>query len=127
MDQIIPDGKNLPSASGRCVAAGYREKEWGTSKVSDRATSILVVCQRPLKCNHIDNAAFRQRRQDALTTLTKRPFAGFPLQRLELVGKLGPLYQSHQMQLHLYWTGSFTSIIPCHLKSGQFHTGHKRC
>ncbi len=78
MDEILPDGKNLPTASGRCVVAGDKDQEWDTSGVSDRATSILFVCQRPLKCNHIDNAAFRQRRQDALTTLTKRPFAGFP-------------------------------------------------
>ncbi len=34
------------------------------------------------------------------TTRTKRPFAELPLQCLELVGKLGPPYQSHQMQLY---------------------------
>ncbi len=55
------------------------------------------------------------------------PFAGLPLQCLELVGKLGSPYQSHQMQLHCYWAGSSTSIIPCHWKSGQFHTARKRC
>ncbi len=31
----------------------------------------------------------------------------------------------HQMQLHRYWTGSSTSVITCHWKSGQFHTGRK--
>ncbi len=44
-------------------------------------------------------AVFHQRRQGGVTTLTKRPFAGLPLQCLELVGKLGPLYQSQEMQL----------------------------
>ncbi len=54
------DGKNLPSASGRGVVAGDKDQEWGTSGDSDRATFILVVCQRPPKCNQCDNAAFRQ-------------------------------------------------------------------
>ncbi len=88
-------------------------QEWGTSGVSVRATSILV-CQRPSKCNQCDNAVFRRWRQGGLTMLTKRPFTGLPLKFLELVGKLGPPYQSHQMHLHRYWTGSSTSIIPCH-------------
>ncbi len=47
-----------------------------------------VVCQRPPKCHQCDNVAFRQRRQDGLTTLTKRPFEELPLQYLELVGNL---------------------------------------
>ncbi len=31
------------------------------------------------------------------------------------------------MQLHRYWMGSSTSIIPCHWKSWRFHAGRKRC
>ncbi len=70
-----------------------------------------------LKGNQCDNAAFRRWHQDGLTTLPKRLFAGLPLQCLELVGKLGPPYQSHQMQLHRYWTGLSISIISYHWKS----------
>ncbi len=43
MDQILSNGKNLPRASGRCVAVADKDQEWGTSGVSGQATSILVV------------------------------------------------------------------------------------
>ncbi len=46
MGQILSDGKNLQSAGGLCVAVGDKDQEWGTSEVSDRAASILVVRQR---------------------------------------------------------------------------------
>ncbi len=98
-----------------------------TSGVSDRTTSIPVVCQRPPKCYPSNSAAFRRRRQDCLTTLTKRPFAELPQQCLELVGKLGPPYQFYQMQQYRCWSGSSSSIIICHWKSGQFHTCCRRC
>ncbi len=127
MNQILLDGKKSPSASGRCVVAGDKHHEWDTSGISDQATSILVVCQRPPECHHCDNASFRQRSQNDHTTHTKRPFAELPLQCLELVSKLGPPYQSHQMQLYQYWAGSSTSIILCHWKCGRFFTGRKRC
>ncbi len=65
--------------------------------------------------------------QDGLTTLTKRRFADLPLQILEMVGKLGPPCQSHQMQIYRYWAGSSTLIIPYHWKTGRFHIGRKRC
>ncbi len=83
MDQILSDGKNLPSASGRCVVAGDKDQEWGTSGAIDWATSILAVCQRPPKCHQCDNAAFRRWRQYGLTSLKRRIFAGLPLQCLE--------------------------------------------
>ncbi len=51
MDHILSDGKNLQSASDRCVIARDKDQEWGTSGVSDRATS---------KCHQRDNAAFRR-------------------------------------------------------------------
>ncbi len=60
IDQTISGGKSLQNASGRCVVARDKDQEWGTSWASDRATSILVVCQRPPKCNQCDNAAFRR-------------------------------------------------------------------
>ncbi len=56
-----------------------------------------------------------------------RPFAELPLQCLELVGKLAPPYESHQMQPRRYWAGFSTPIIPCHWKSGRFHSSRKRC
>ncbi len=42
MDQILADGKNLHGANGRCVVAGDKDQEWGTSGVSDWATSFRV-------------------------------------------------------------------------------------
>ncbi len=99
---------------------------------SGRATAILVDCQQPPRCNQCDNAAFRRRRQDGLITTTKRTFAGLHLQYVESVGKFGPNYQSHYMQLHYYiylfflLDGSSTGIIPCNWTSGQFHTGGQR-
>ncbi len=110
MDQILSDGKTLPSASGRFVVARDKDQEWGTSGVSDRATPILVACQRLPKFHHCANAAFHRRRQDGLTTLTKRPFAELPLQCLESVGKLGSPYQSHGMQQHHCSTGPLLQI-----------------
>ncbi len=86
MDQILPDGKKLQGAGGRCVVARDKDQDWGTSGVSDWVTSILVVCKRPPECHQCDNAAFRRRRQGGPTALTKQPFAEFPLHRLELVG-----------------------------------------
>ncbi len=71
MNQILSDEKNLQSASGLRVVARDKNQEWGTSGVSDRVTFIHGVCQRPPKCHQRDNAAFRRRRQDGLTTLTK--------------------------------------------------------
>ncbi len=76
-------GKYLQDASGRCVAAGTMDQTWGTSGVSDRATSFLVVYQWPPKCQQCNNTVFRRRFQDGLTTLKKLPFAELPLQRLE--------------------------------------------
>ncbi len=64
----------------RCVAAGDKDQEWGTSGASDRATSILVVCQRPPRAALL----FRRRRRDGLTTFTERPSAELTLQCLEL-------------------------------------------
>ncbi len=46
------------------------------------------------------------------------PFAERPLKRLESVGKLGPPYQSHQIQLYRYRVDSPSPIILCHWKSG---------
>ncbi len=89
----LSDRKKLPSASGQASRVEYL-------LVSDRATSNLVVCQRPPKCNQCDKYAFRRRCQDDLTTLTNRPFAGLPRQCLELIDKLGPPHQSSQMKLH---------------------------
>ncbi len=43
MDKIQFDGNNLQCASGRCVVAGDNDQEGGTSGVSDRFTTILVV------------------------------------------------------------------------------------
>ncbi len=60
-------------------------QEWGTSRVSNRSTSLIVVCQRPIKCHQRDYTAFRPRRPDDLTTLT---FSELPLPCLELAGKL---------------------------------------
>ncbi len=54
---------------------------------------------------------FRRWRQDDLTTLTKRL-----LHCPESVGKLGPPYQSYQMQRCRYWAGSYTSTFICHWK-----------
>ncbi len=62
--------------------------------VSSRSTSFLAVCHGPPTCLQCDNAAFRRRRQGGLTTLTRRSFAGLPLQCMELVCKLGSSYQS---------------------------------
>ncbi len=65
--------------------------------------------------------------QDVLTTLTKRPFTELPLQCLELVSKLRPPCQFHQLQLYRCWAGPSTSSIPFHWTSGRFNTGRKRC
>ncbi len=97
-----------------------KDQEWGTSGDSGWATSIR-------KCYQCANAVFHRRRQDGLTTLTKRPFTELLLQCLEVVAKLGPPYQYHQKQLLCrYLAGSSSSIILCHWKSGRFHTGRKR-
>ncbi len=66
MDQILSDEKNLQSSSGRCDVVRDKNQEWGTSGVSDWATSIPVVCQRPPKFHRGDNVAFHQRRQMVL-------------------------------------------------------------
>ncbi len=58
-----------------------------------------VIGPLPSEYHQCDNTAFRRRRRNCLNTRTKRPFAELLLQRLELVSKLGPPYQSHQMQL----------------------------
>ncbi len=89
----------------------------------------------PRRRNHAINhgktgpfhAASCRQRQYGLTTLIKQRFAKLPLQCLKLVGKLGPPYQSHQMELHRYCASSSTSISPCDWKPGRFHTGRKRC
>ncbi len=47
------------------------------SGIPQGASSIRVVYQRPPKCHHCENTAFRRRLQDGLTTLIKRPFAEF--------------------------------------------------
>ncbi len=60
---VLSDGKNLLTVSGRCVVAGDKDQEWGTSEVSDRAISILVACQRPSKYYQCDKASFRRRRR----------------------------------------------------------------
>ncbi len=70
MDQILSDGKNL---QGGCIVAEDKDQEWGTSGVSDRATFIPVVCQRPPKFQQCANAAFRRRRQDGLTIPFRSP------------------------------------------------------
>ncbi len=121
MDQVLSDGKNLENVNGRCFFVRDTYQEWGTSGVSDWTFSILVICQRPPKCHQCANATFRRRRQDGVTIITKRPFAELPSQCLEVVG------QFHRMQLYRYWAGSSSSIILCHWKSGQFHTGHQSC
>ncbi len=77
---------------------------------------LLFVNDLPSVIN--DNAAFHRRRENGLTTLIKWPFAELPLLCLELVNKLGPPYQSHQMQLYRYWAGSSSSITLRHWKSG---------
>ncbi len=64
----------------------------------------IAVFQQPPVYHQCDNTAG----QDGLTTFTNRPFAELPLKCLELVGKLGRLYQSHQMQPYRYWAGSST-------------------
>ncbi len=48
MDHILSDGKNLPSARGRCVVGG--------SKVGYLRGQWLGL--RPSKCHHCDNAVF---------------------------------------------------------------------
>ncbi len=121
MDQILCGRSNLPSASDRCGVAENKNQEWRTSGVSDRATYIRVASQRPPKCHQCDNAAFRRRRQDGLSTLTGRP-----LQCPELVGKLGPPYQFHQNAitsllvelLHINYPLSLEGrTIPCRSKT----------
>ncbi len=67
MDQILSEEKNLQESR-----VGYVIRP----RVSDRTTSILVACQRPLDCHQCDNAAFHRQHQDGVTTLTKRPFTG---------------------------------------------------
>ncbi len=114
MDRTLSDGKNLQVASDRCVVAGDKGQDWGTSGITDWATSIRVVCQRSPEYHHCDNVTFRRGHQHGIIKLTKRPFAELPLKCLGLVSKLGPPYQSHQMQLYRYWAGSFSSIILCH-------------
>ncbi len=54
-----------------CLVAQDKHPDWDTSGVS-------VVCQRPRKHHQCENAAFRRRRHDGLTTLTNRPLAGLP-------------------------------------------------
>ncbi len=90
--------------------AGALSQESGSSQGSVIGTSKLFVCQRPPECHQCDNAAFSRRRQDGHITPTKRPFAGFTLQSLEMVGNFGPIYPSHQMQLYRSWASSSTSI-----------------
>ncbi len=51
---------------------------------------------------------------DDVKIVSLRPqgrFLQYPLQYLEVVGKLGPPYQSDQMQLYLYWVGSSSYTI----------------
>ncbi len=54
----VLDRENLHSASGRRVVAGDKDADWGSSRVSDWATSFLVVCQLPPECNQCDNDVF---------------------------------------------------------------------
>ncbi len=79
---------------------------WGTLGVSDRATSIRVVCQQPPKCHQRANAAFRQRRQIDVAALTT-------LQCLEVVGILGPPFEPLQMQIYLYRACSSSLVFFC--------------
>ncbi len=102
MDQIL---LYLMGRTNRVHVADARDKdqEWG---VSDWATYILVVCYQPPECHQYDNGAFRRRQyQDGFITLTKWSCAELSLKCLKLVGKLGPPYQYHQMQLYRYWMG----------------------
>ncbi len=99
IDQVLPEGKNLQGASGLCVVARDKDQEWSTSGVSYWATSFLVVCQRPPDCYQCAYVLFHRHRPHRVNTLTMRSFAQVSLQNLELVGKLGPPYQSHQLQL----------------------------
>ncbi len=90
------------SSEGSDPIAGDKDPEWGTSGVSDRATSILVVSQRPPECHQCASAAFRRRRQNGVTTLAKLPLSEHLLQCLEMVDKLEPQYPAHQMQQYRY-------------------------
>ncbi len=52
------DRENLQGASGRCDVAGDKDREWGTSRVSDWTSFFLVVYQLPPVCNQCNNDVF---------------------------------------------------------------------